>query len=89
LRWSLDEKALAWFLERIYYVQETSATRRVSAPEDQIIAVEKITITHGIASLSAVAPKFFSPSCKKLGERPHRRKKKNMGLTSSWKSRLA
>src|SRR5882672_3413177 len=66
----VDEKLWQWFLERIYYVQgdfsDTAAYQRLKA---QIITVEKNHNTHGNRfHYLAVAPKFFSPIVKKLGE---------------------
>src|SRR5215475_12030628 len=66
----VDEKMWQWFLERIYYVQgdfaDPAAYQRL---KDQIAAVEKKHNTHGNRfHYLAVAPKFFSPIVKKLGE---------------------
>src|SRR6266404_3930023 len=66
----VDEKLWQWFLDRIYYVQgdfaDSAAYQRL---KDQILAAEKAHNTRGnLFHYLAVAPKFFSPIVKKLGE---------------------
>ena len=66
----IDDKLWQWFLERIYYVQgnftDDSAYQRL---KDQILAAEKKHATQGNRFLYlAVAPQFFAPVVKKLGE---------------------
>ncbi len=66
----MDEKLWQWFLDRIYYVQgdfaDSAAYQRL---KDQILAAEKAHNTRGnLFHYLAVAPKFFSPIVKKLGE---------------------
>src|SRR5262245_13311253 len=66
----IDETLWQWFLERIYYVQgdfgDLAAYQRL---QGQIVAAQK---THNIQGnlfhYLAVAPKFFSPIVRKLGE---------------------
>jgi glucose-6-phosphate 1-dehydrogenase len=70
----LDAKVWQWFLDRIYYVQgdfgDNDAYHRLC---DQIAAAQKQHGTEGnLFHYLAVAPKFFSPIVRKLGE---------MGLT--------
>jgi glucose-6-phosphate 1-dehydrogenase len=67
---SLTEKLWQWFVERIYYVQgdfgDSAAYQRL---KDQLVAVEKEHNTQGNRfHYLAVAPKFFSPIVRKLGE---------------------
>jgi len=67
---TLDDKLWQWFLDRIYYVQgdfgDSGAYQRL---KDQIASAQK---SHGIQGnlfhYLAVAPKFFSPIVRKLGE---------------------
>src|SRR5262245_38180213 len=66
----LDETIWNWFLERIYYVQgdfgDTSAYQRLM---EQIAVAQKAHDTQGnLFHYLAVAPKFFSPIVRKLGE---------------------
>src|SRR5258708_6367638 len=67
---SLQGDLWKWFAERIYYVQgdfaDSAAYQRLKA---QITEVEKVHNTQGNRfHYLAVAPKFFSPIVKKLGE---------------------
>jgi glucose-6-phosphate 1-dehydrogenase len=67
---SLYDSLWKWFLERIYYVQgdfsDSAAYQRL---KDQIVEVEKAHSTQGNRfHYLAVAPKFFSPIVRKLGE---------------------
>jgi glucose-6-phosphate 1-dehydrogenase len=67
---SLSEKLWQWFLERIYYVQgdfgDSAAYQRL---KDQIAVAEKEHSTPGnLFHYLAVAPRFFSPIVRKLGE---------------------
>lgn len=66
----LDETLWKWFLERIYYVQgdfaDAAAYQRL---KEQIAAAQKAHNTQGnLFHYLAVAPKFFSPIVRKLGE---------------------
>ncbi len=66
----LDEKLWKWFLERIYYVQgdfqDAAAYQRL---KDQIAQAEQKHGTQGNRfHYLAVAPGFFSPVVRKLGE---------------------
>src|ERR1700751_4545457 len=66
----LDEALWQWFLERIYYVQgdfgDSAAYQRL---KEQIAAGKKSHNTQGnLFHYLAVAPKFFSPIVRKLGE---------------------
>src|SRR5499427_5883815 len=66
----LDETIWNWFLERIYYVQgdfgDTSAYQRLT---EQIAVAQKAHDTQGnLFHYLAVAPKFFSPIVRKLGD---------------------
>ena len=66
----VDEKLWQWFLDRIYYVQgdfaDPAGYQRL---KDQIRTAEKTHNTRGnLFHYLAVAPKFFSPIVKKLGE---------------------
>ena len=66
----LDETIWNWFLERIYYVQgdfgDTSAYQRLM---EQIAVAQKAHDTQGnLFHYLAVAPKFFSPIVRKLGD---------------------
>src|SRR5262249_10245393 len=66
----LDEALWQWFLERIYYVQgdfaDPDAYQRL---KQQIAAAQKSHNTQGnLFHYLAVAPKFFSPIVRKLGE---------------------
>ncbi len=67
---SLNDDLWKWFLERIYYVQgdfnDSAAYQRL---KDQVAAVEKEHSTQGNRfHYLAVAPAFFSPIVRKLGE---------------------
>src|SRR5262245_46609881 len=67
---SLTEKLWMWFLERIYYVQgdfgDPAAFQRL---KEQIAAAQKEHDTRGnLFHYLAVAPKFFSPIVRRLGE---------------------
>src|SRR5258707_15589422 len=67
---SLNDELWKWFLERIYYVQgdfnDSGAYQRL---KDQVAAVEKEHSTQGNRfHYLAVAPAFFSPIVRKLGE---------------------
>ena len=67
---SLNDELWKWFLERIYYVHgdfnDSSAYQRL---KDQVAAVEKEHNTQGNRfHYLAVAPAFFSPIVRKLGE---------------------
>lgn len=67
---SLTDDLWKWFLERIYYVQgdfnDSAAYQRL---KDQVAAVEKEHNTQGNRfHYLAVAPAFFSPIVRKLGE---------------------
>ena len=66
----IDDKLWDWFLERIYYVQgdfqDSGAYEKLRA---QISAVEKTHFTPGNRFFYlAVAPKFFAPVAKQLGQ---------------------
>jgi len=66
----IDEKLWAWFVERIYYVQgdfsDAAAYQRL---KEQIAAAQKAHNTEGnLFHYLAVAPRFFSPIVRKLGE---------------------
>jgi glucose-6-phosphate 1-dehydrogenase len=66
----LDTKLWHWFLERIYYVQgdfgDDDAYKRL---KDQITAAQKEHSTgENLFHYLAVAPNFFSPIVKKLGQ---------------------
>ncbi len=67
---ALDDKVWDWFLERIYYVQgdfqDPAAYERL---RQQIVAAEKAHSTGGNRFFYlAVAPKFFAPVAKQLGQ---------------------
>ena len=67
---SLSASRWKWFLERIYYVHGDFADSAVyQRLKDQIVEVEKAHSTLGNRfHYLAVAPKFFSPIVRKLGE---------------------
>ena len=67
---ALDDKVWDWFLERIYYVQgdfqDPAAYERL---RQQIVAAEEAHSTGGNRFFYlAVAPKFFAPVAKQLGQ---------------------
>jgi glucose-6-phosphate 1-dehydrogenase len=67
---ALDDKVWGWFLERIYYVQgdfqDPAAYEKL---RQQIVAAEKAHSTGGNRFFYlAVAPKFFAPVAKQLGQ---------------------
>src|SRR5713101_8173727 len=67
---SMDDALWRWFVERLYYVQgDFSDSAPYQRLKDQITAVEKTHNTQGNRfHYLAVAPKFFSPIVRELGE---------------------